>query len=348
MPFEHTDPATHCASVVQPPRAGVVPFATHCSGPLPGRAHFGVAAGQPHSGKTTHAPPPVGAAHPHVPALQTSLPAQTVLQSPQCFGSLRTLISHPLLVGAWRSPLQSAEPDLHVRLHVPSAHDAVVCGASQSFVHRPQLCSSLVRSEQESGQLASDDGHPHVPCVHIAPLLQAFPHAPQLARSVVASVHAPPQSVLPCAQAQLPPVQISAEEQLLPHPPQFAGSESVATHVPPQHDEAASHALPHAPQLALSVCRLTQALLHWVRASPQRSAGSHSFRASHAKPLGHLPSAAQGNGPSAPRSVAQAPTSRSRVQATTVQYRKAVTLGDGTTGPASRRLGLPHTKLGRR
>jgi hypothetical protein len=143
----------------------------------------------------------------------------------------------------------------------------------QTVPHPPQLMGSDLVSTHVPAQLVSVP-QLHAPPVQLSPAGQTLPQVPQFFASVLTSTHAPEQLVCPVGHvdAHAPLAQTGvAPLHALAQSPQFSGSVWVLTQVEPQSFvpfgqpqlPAAQtcpdgQALPHAPQLALSVWRLMQ------------------------------------------------------------------------------------------
>ncbi len=129
-----------------------------------------------------------------------------------------------------------------------------------------------------------------MPLEQTSPTWQALPHAPQLFTSLAVFTQFRLQLVWPEGHVQLPPVQVCAGPQVVPQLPQFVLLVAVSTHTPLhavcvggqgmhccvwllqvplqqtplQQIRFAGHAVPHAPQFALSVLVSTQVPLQFV------------------------------------------------------------------------------------
>jgi hypothetical protein len=134
-------------------------------------------------------------------------------------------------------------------------------------------------------------GHAQAPFMHVAPPepLHVAPQLPQFVLSVFVLTHEPLQSVRPAAHmlAHVPMLHTTvapvAPEHVRPQPPQLVRLDAVSTHLPLQragivpllhphlpllHCSPLGHAVPHDPQLFVSVWVLTHARLQSVRAAP--------------------------------------------------------------------------------
>ena len=106
----------------------------------------------------------------HAPALQVTLlalrPSHFFAHDPQCAGSLRVFVSHPVL------PLsQCVKPLAHVQLQAPPAHFGVPFLVTHALPQPPQLRTSPVVSMHKPAQ--------HCPLGHGCPGgLQLWTHAP--------------------------------------------------------------------------------------------------------------------------------------------------------------------------
>jgi hypothetical protein len=99
------------------------------------------------------------------------------------------------------------------------------------------------------------------------------------------STQTPAHSVLPAGQRQTPAEHAKPAGQLRPQPPQCSTSLVVSTQLPAQsrvlagqvaplqlpalQTSSPAHTRPHAPQLAGSICGLTQPLPHEIRPGKQ-------------------------------------------------------------------------------
>lgn len=130
----------------------------------------------------------------------------------------------------------------------------------QTCPQRPQFCWL-----RKSTQLPSQ----HPGC---APMLHAFVHVPQCFGSFFVSTHCPPQQVcpdihvVPQAPHDVPSCMVSTHMPLqhvdplaqvgAPQAPQLFSSSCRLTHLPAQHELPAAQLVPHAPQFAVSACKL--------------------------------------------------------------------------------------------
>jgi hypothetical protein len=166
------------------------------------------------------------------------------------------------------------EESLLVSTHFAPQQAGVVPVPTQLVPQAPQFASSSLRSvqlpAQQPGEPPSTQALPQAPQFFMSAELltqalaqqrseQGLLQAPQLEISRVRSVQPPSQTVgaafAQCgATMHCPLVQVPPAPQSSPQKPQLAGSLSVSTHPPEQHDGEApeEHAVPHAPQLALS------------------------------------------------------------------------------------------------
>jgi hypothetical protein len=182
--------------------------------------------------------------------------------------------------------------------------DTHVAPAGQRLPQLPQLRSSVCVSTQAPAMPheVSPVGHPpvHVPPTHWLPGPQRVPQPPQSFGSVLVSTQAVPHIVVPVPHVHMLETQLAPFGHAVPQPPQFCGSlvsltqallQSVSpvphevVQTPAEHTWFAPHllpqepqlsgslwvAVPHEPQLALSVCSFTQAPPHWVSPAVQLS-----------------------------------------------------------------------------
>ncbi len=181
--------------------------------------------------------------------------------------------------------------DPQVVVQSPPKH---ACPPGQPWPHAPQLVLSVFPlTSQPSDALWSQSKYPALHdemvqalAVHAAVALareQAWPHAPQsavvLARLVSQPLDAmPSQSPKPAEQVPTvhaedthPSAVVWVRAHTVPHALQLEGSlevlaqypehvvsgdAQVVVHAPPEHTVPAAHVWPHAPQLALSDCKL--------------------------------------------------------------------------------------------
>lgn len=135
----------------------------------------------------THAPlqlvVPVPQTVPQAPLLHTWFTAHCLLQEPQFFGSLSTLVHWPLQVVCGKTQaqvlLRHGCPGPHLLLHAPQ-----LVGSSRVSTHTP-LHSFWVALHWVR----------HLPATHESPALQVRPQVPQLVLSLAVSTHEFPQRV---------------------------------------------------------------------------------------------------------------------------------------------------------
>src|SRR5581483_4391528 len=142
---------------------------------------------------------------------------------------------------------QSRKPALQVPIpHVLLVQTAVALGGAQVAPHAPQLATLvvvLVSQPSEATPLQSPKPVAHRRTVHPPPeqplvatlaSAQAWLHVPQLAGSIA----------------------VLAQYCVEPEPQAVKGDAQVVVHAPAEHTCPAGQAIPHAPQLALSLWRL--------------------------------------------------------------------------------------------
>jgi len=187
-----------------------------------------------------------------------------------------------------RLPISQAAP------HVPAEQTAVASGieVEHALLHAPQLSASVASFTQTPLQLVKPASQtmPHVAAVQVATPLAGtghfIPQAPQFWVSVCSFTQAPLQGPKPVLQVK-PHVELehfgvplSGAVQTCPQEAQLCGSVVVSTqlppqlvgvgathevtHVPPEQTWFCPQATPQAPQLFLSLDRLTQAPLQAV------------------------------------------------------------------------------------
>ena len=168
----------------------------------------------------------------HVPPEQTWFWPQATPQAPQLFLSPDRLT---------QAPLQAVKEALKEMPHVePEQVAAPLAGTGQALAQAPQSATFDLRSTQAPPQLAKPtlQEMPHVELEQVAvPLAgagQAWPQEAQFWGSVVVSAQLPLQFV-------------------------GVGAWQEVTHAPPEQSWFATHGMPQPPQLALSLCVLTQA-----------------------------------------------------------------------------------------
>lgn len=179
-----------------------------------------------------------------------------------------------------------------------------VSSAPQEKPHAPQLVRSVWR-------LAQPEGHTCWPPVHLFPVpeRQAPPeqtlfapqealHAPQLALLVLRSTQPPLHSVRPGGQVQAAPTQVWGSVHALPHAPQLALSTSVSTQVvPPSPHEVEPIGQVHiAPTQLLPPVQTLVQLPQWVESDAglmQTPPHASRFEPQPQMPLAHSSPAAQ-------------------------------------------------------
>ena len=164
-------------------------------------------------------------------------------QAPQLVLSVASVASQPLDGELSQSPKPGTQ---RCTVQLPDAQpSAAVCGSAQTVPHAPQFDGSMEVFEQyvagATPQVTRGDAQvvPHTPPEHTRPAVHVTPHAPQFALSVCVLTSQP--SMATPLQSRKPALQV------------------VTAHAPAVHVDAAfarTHARPHAPQFALSVCRL--------------------------------------------------------------------------------------------
>jgi hypothetical protein len=277
-PFTHVLPPGHCVpqplqywgsvwglTQAWPPvtgqSSGVVVLQVASHDPL---AHFGAPVEAPETGEphaVEHPPqwstsvcsskqpveqrsgrPGISQAVPHVPAEQTGVPSaievvQTLLHAPQFWASV---------CSATQRPLQLVKPASQATPHTAAVQVAApLAGAGHFIPQAPQFRGSDWSSRQ-------------APLHEMNPVLQLKPHV-ELAHFGVPLAGA--MQVLPQVAQFLGSVVVST--QLLPQVVGVGAMQEV-THAPPEQTWLAPQAMPQAPQLFLSLDRLTQAPLQAV------------------------------------------------------------------------------------
>jgi hypothetical protein len=221
----------------------------------------------------------------HVPAPEQLEPlAHALPHAPQLLLSLSRLT---------QAPPQFVRPALQVTTHVEPLHDAVpsvapLLGPGHALVHEVPQWFAVEGGSHVPLQLSVPAEHPQLPPEQDDPPVHALPHAPQLSLSVPRLTQAPAQFVRPALQvkAHVEPLQdavpsvaplLGPGHALMHEVPQWLAVEG-ASHVPsqlivpaehpqlpPEQDDPPVQALAHAPQLLLSLLRLTQAPPQFVR-----------------------------------------------------------------------------------
>jgi hypothetical protein len=118
-----------------------------------------------HGTKVEHvAPVHSGCGVTHWPAVQVAPVGQTLPQPPQLFGSVWKLIT------ATHAPLQSVNPVLQTKPHVPPTHVAVALGGVGHGVQDVPQVAGLVLLTQTPPQLWNPalQAMPQVPLTHVA------------------------------------------------------------------------------------------------------------------------------------------------------------------------------------
>ena len=267
---------------------------------------------QPLAGLRSQSAKPGPQTKAHEPAAQTAValaPAEhEAPHEPQFEGSLLVL-THP--------PPQSESGAAQVATHAPAAHTRPAAQARPQTPQlalslRLRTSQPLAALMSQSRKPAAQAVTPHAPPAQAEVALgseHVRPQAPQWALLVPRLVSqplpaAPSQSPRPASQratVQPPaaqPLTAPGSEQALPQAPQWAGSTEVlaqndrppavhstrgeaqvAEQVPREHAEPAGQSAPHAPQWALSVWRLTQAVPHWVSPAPHETAHTPAAQA---------------------------------------------------------------------
>ncbi len=135
----------------------------------------------------------------------------------------------------------------------------------------PQFEASVRVSTQAPAQLTVPVGQ-HFPFEQVVPLAHEAPHAPQLSGSVVVSTQIPPpQFVRPVGQ-HVPLEQVGvAPEQMVPHVPQWAGSVARLTQASGQLSGHCAAVHPHVPPVQ------TACGLHAVAQPPQCASSTSVF-----------------------------------------------------------------------
>jgi hypothetical protein len=144
----------------------------------------------------------------------------------------------------------------------------------------PQLLASVAVTTHAPLHSVWPGGQPaHAPFVQLCPWAQRRPHAPQLAVLLVVFAHWPPHSISPAPHTHIEPTQVRPPVQTTAQAPQLLELVAVFTHAVPHwtvpagheltqpaglHSWPAAHALPHAPQFAMSAVVSTQTPLHRV------------------------------------------------------------------------------------
>ena len=100
----------------------------------------------------------------------------------------------------------------------------------------PQFWLSVVRTTQLVPQSVEPDGHVavQVPALQTSPAAQAFPQLPQSAALVWRFTHWPLQDVVPTGHVHCPVTQDDPPVHAMPHPPQLALSVAGSTQLEPQ------------------------------------------------------------------------------------------------------------------
>jgi hypothetical protein len=174
------------------------------------------------------------------------------------------------LVRFTQTPAQSVWPVPHLLSHLLLMQSGVAAG--QVVVQLPQAVGSFVVFLQVPLQSDCPDGQVQLPPTQVLPPVHLIPQSPQLSLSEPTLMQEPLQILFGAVQVvpgtQAPPWQVSVAAQALPQVPQLLPSVAVLTHLPEQsvrpptqehlpatqlNPAAASHFVPQAPQLLLSL-----------------------------------------------------------------------------------------------
>jgi hypothetical protein len=268
---------------------------------------------QPLAGLRSQSAKPEAQTKAQAPAAQTAVafaPAeQETAHEPQCVGSLPVFTQAPpqresgAAQVVAQAPAEHTWPAGHARPHAPQ----------WALSLWPRTSQPLAALRSQSRKPAAQAVTEHAPPEHAEVALgraHARPQAPQFAALVARFVSHPlvaapsqsPSEALQRETVQPPATQPLAaapgSEQALPQAPQFAGSTAVLAqndppamehetsgaaqvveHAPREHTWPAGHCAPQAPQLALSLWRLTQLVAHWVSPAPQEMAHAPAAQA---------------------------------------------------------------------
>jgi hypothetical protein len=128
---------------------------------------------------------------------QTWVVGHTVVQDPQCVGSV---------AGFTHTPLHSKRPAGHAQ--APFRHS---WPPLQTLPQVPQLLGSVVKRTHVPPHWFWPVGHPvarHAPATQASPAAQRFPHSPQFWNEICVSTHWLLQRVFPTSHVQPPAEQI--------------------------------------------------------------------------------------------------------------------------------------------
>jgi hypothetical protein len=211
---------------------------------------------QPLAGfRSQSAKPALQLATAHIPAAHAGVPfaiAQVLPHEPQLAAFVCVFTSQPFA----GFPSQSAKPALQLAIPQPPAvHTPVALAGAHAIPHPPQCASEvcvltsqpLLALPSQFAKPALQLAIPHAPIAHAPVALagaHAIPHPPQCASDVCVLVSQP----LLALPSQLPK---PALQLAIPHAP--------IAHAPVAL--AGAHAVPHIPQLLVSVCRSTQVII---------------------------------------------------------------------------------------
>jgi hypothetical protein len=200
-------------------------------------------------------------------------------------------------------PPQFAGSDV-VSTHVPAQQASPLAQLDPA----PQLAGAVqVPATQTSplGHWASSvqpDAVLHTPAEQVDPVGHAVAHDPQFAASVWRSTHVSVQQISPAAQPAPPPQLAGAvqtpETQTSPLPQSASVVQpDVVTHTPEEQVPPEAQAVPHAPQLAVSLWRSAHASPQQVsplaQLVPPQVAAVVQAPSTQASPLGHWASVVQ-------------------------------------------------------